>query len=192
MYFTYILYDYPYLCNKFVMKLAALGRESNFETLFKANYLRLYHYAHRMVDDDEVCRDIVEDAFEQFWKKMDDIAVENQQGYIFMLVRNKCIDHTRHAVARNHYADFFKHTHTESHTHDDWELLLQTERYIDTVHLMIEELPEKTQFILKECFFKERTYVDVAKQLGVSATAVRKHILRALHFFRSELSKKSE
>ena len=41
-------------------------------------------------------------------------------------------------------------------------------------------------------YLKERTHVSVAKELGISATAVRKHILHALDFFRKKLPKNGE
>lgn len=169
-----------------------MSKEKDFEALFTAHYLQLYHYAQRLVSDSEVCRDIVEDAFEQFWKKMDHLAAEHWQGYIFMLVRNKCVDHTRHSVASTHYALFVKQNYHESFHHEDWDVIAQTEQYINIVNRLMGHLPEKTQFIIKECFYNNRTYVDVAKELGITPTAVRKHVVQALKRFKVELLKKSE
>lgn len=169
-----------------------MSKESDFEAFFSDNYLRMYHYAQRYVDDDETCRDIVEDAFEQYWKKMETVPPGNQTAYLFMVVRNKCVDHTRHFAARGNYADFFKRHQSEACADDEREALLETEQYIETVNRMMDDLPEKTRHILKECYLKERTYVSVAKELGISATAVRKHVLHALDFFRRELPKKDK
>lgn len=169
-----------------------MSKESDFEAFFTDNYLRMYHYAQRFVDDDETCRDIVEDPFEQYWTKMETITAGKQVGYLFMVVRNKCVDHTRHFAAQGNYVDFFRRQQSEAHADDEREVLLETEQYIETVNRMMDELPEKTRHILKECYLKERTHVSVAKELGISATAVRKHILHALDFFRKKLPKNGE
>lgn len=47
-----------------------MDRQS-FEKLFKDNYSKAYYLALRILHDDEVSKDVVSDAFELVWKRVD-------------------------------------------------------------------------------------------------------------------------
>ena len=47
-----------------------MDRQS-FEKLFKDNYSKAYYLALRILHDDEASKDIVSDAFELVWKRVD-------------------------------------------------------------------------------------------------------------------------
>ncbi|MBR1932411.1 MAG: sigma-70 family RNA polymerase sigma factor [Prevotella sp.] len=162
------------------------------ELLFRQHYTSLYHFAMRMVDDDEACRDLVGEAFRQAYDQLDSIPPERQKAYIFSLVRNKCIDYVRHLQARQRYAEYYEHTlartnDNEAATLEELEAQLQQMRAI-----IDSDLTPRTRLVLERCYLHRKKYAEVAQELGISVSAVRKHIVAALKTLRAKMPKKSE
>ena len=143
-----------------------------------------------MVDDEEVCRDIIGDAFEQTWIASRRDYKTNLYGYMFSIVRNKCVDYVRYETAKSKYADFYLAMYSEST--DDEEDFLETERRIALVYEKMNQLTPKTRQILDMCYFKKKTYQQTADELNISVSAVRKHIVNALKAFRNDIPKKTK
>ena len=49
-----------------------------------------YSYAHSLINNWEVSRDIASDAFEYIWKNFDRIEKATAKSYLFIYVRNQC------------------------------------------------------------------------------------------------------
>ena len=49
----------------------------------------------------------------------------------------------------------------------------------------------KREHILEECYIQRKKYQEVAEELNISVSAVRKHIVKALQVIREECAKKS-
>lgn len=47
-----------------------------------------------------------------------------------------------------------------------------------------------TRHILEECYVRRKKYQEVADELNISVSAVRKHIVKALSVLRKEFAKK--
>ena len=169
-------------------RLKAFGalenKNTKFEIFFKENYSRFYYFALQMVSEKEVCRDIVSDAFEQTWLFSQKNPNLNQTSYMYSLVRNKCVDYIRHETAKAHYADFYMHMFNES---DENDTSKEMEEQISQIYRIFQKLTPRTRTILKMCYFQKKTYNETAEELGISVSAVRKHIVNALKFFRLEI-----
>ena len=73
-----------------MLKSLRYGKE--FEELYTGNYSRLYYYAYQFLNDAEVSRDVVNDAFEYVWKNYENFRKMNVVAILFQSVRNKSID----------------------------------------------------------------------------------------------------
>ena len=70
------------------------------------------------------------------------------------------------------------------------EYLEQDERMMHISKAM-EKLTPHTRHILEECYIQRKKYQEVAEELNISVSAVRKHIVKALQVIREECAKKS-
>ena len=68
---------------------------ADFDFFFKEYYVSLYSYAHSLINNWEVSRDIASDAFEYIWKNFDRIEKATAKSYLFIYVRNRAIDYLR-------------------------------------------------------------------------------------------------
>ena len=58
------------------------------------------------------------------------------------------------------------------------------------IHKAISTLTAHTRLILEECYVRRKKYQEVADELNISVSAVRKHIVKALSVLRKEFAKK--
>jgi RNA polymerase sigma-70 factor (ECF subfamily) len=157
---------------------------TDFELFFKENYSRFYFYALRFVDDKEACRDIVGDAFEYAWTSYNDKKVDNWKNYIFSFIRNQCIDYLRHRMVQEKYAGLYINMVSEEDSPEE------VDERILAIRNAMKDLTPKTRLILQECFINKKKYREVAIDLEISESAVKKHIVQALKILRQKIVKK--
>ena len=157
---------------------------TEFELFFKENYSKFYYFALRFVDDEEVCRDIVGDAFEYAWKFYRKKEVENWRNYIYSFLRNQCIDYLRHQMVHEKYAELYINMASEE------EQPAEVDERVIAVRRAMKELTPKTRLILEECYINKKKYKEVAADLEISESAVKKHIVQALKTIREKIVKK--
>ena len=103
-----------------MLKSLRYGKE--FEELYTGNYSRLYYYAYQFLNDAEVSRDVVNDAFEYVWKNYENFRKMNVVAILFQSVRNKSIDTFRHNKVEENYVALYSRMLSE----EDMGCLLYT------------------------------------------------------------------
>lgn len=168
-----------------MLKRLRYGKE--FEKLFTGNYTRLYHYAFQFINDMEVCKDIVGDAFEYVWDHYETLSKGNVLAVLYNQVRNKSIDYYRHTRVESRYALLYSQL---SPLPEENNLTEENER-LERISKIIEQLSPQTRHILEECYFNRKKYAEVAEALDISTNAVKKHIMKALRLLREEFQIKN-
>ena len=68
------------------------------EQLFRYNYRPLCLYALHYIQDPDKVEDVVQECFAALWEKQQaGTVVSNPRAYLYMAVRNRCLDHLRKA-----------------------------------------------------------------------------------------------
>ena len=165
-----------------------MSKQSDFERFYREHYDALFYYALCLVEDEEACRDIVGDALEQTWSKIEAIDAGRLKNYVYTLIHHKCVDHVRRQMAANRYVTFYLQLYGRQMEDDEWE---EHERLITTVMGLLDRLSDRTRHVLQQCFFHRKRYAEVAEELGISVSGVKKHIVTALKVLRTEMAKKS-
>ncbi len=164
--------------------------ESEFKLFFVENYSKFYYFACQLVDDKEICRDIVSDAFEYIWKEYrDKEGVKNWKNYMFSFIRNKCVDYVRHQGVHEKYREYYTHLYKEEEEKEDYT---ETDRKIEAMKRIIAGFTPQTRLIFRRCYVDKKKYEEVAEELGVSTSAVKKHIMKALKTLREHISEEME
>ncbi len=163
-----------------------MKNKKTFEEFFRQNFERLNIYAIHLVNDEELSRDIVSDAMEYVWRNFPKLTPDEWYKYSVSFVRNRCLDHLRHKAVHQRYADFFIHVIEHKEVADRQE---DDERMKDIMAAM-DTLKPKTRLVLQECYIHHKTYKEVAEELEISTSGVKKHIITALRTLREEMAKK--
>mgnify|MGYP001050460928 FL=1 len=158
--------------------------KTGFEASFKEKYSQAYFLALRILHDDEASKDVVADAFELVWRRTQQEKIENISAYLMMSVRNVCLDYIRKLNVRSHYVQAsVQATEQTIHNPDYWDV---REDKIQAIMGSLDELTPRTRQILKLCYVERKKYREVAVELQISESAVKKHIMQALSYMRQK------
>lgn len=155
--------------------------KSEFDSVFREFYSQLYFFARQYVDDDEACRDIVSGAFERLWQNFSKVERVSVKSFLYIAVRNLCVDHARHVSRHREYA---RYVAAMSRYATDASSLLEREELQRLVNRKIGELKPPTRDIFVACYVERKKYKEVAEQMGISVSTVKKHIVKALKAMR--------
>lgn len=155
-------------------------REANFESVFKANYKRLFSFAAYTIGDAEQARDVVGDVFERAWQSYTSVRLDDIDNYLFLSVRNKCLDVIRHQRVERNFAEKVKAQ--AEWTSAEWN---EYDERLDKIIDLIAAMPPQTRFIMEQCYLQENTYKGVAEITGLSQSGVKKHIMKGLDTIRN-------
>jgi RNA polymerase sigma-70 factor (ECF subfamily) len=159
--------------------------KGRFEAFFRESYSRGYYFALQFVDDEEVCRDILSECFMQMWANRGNIDEAKLSAYFFTSVRNKCLTHIRKNAPLSK-TDSSKELALVADTEEAWKV---KETRIVAIEAEIEKLPERSRFVLEQCYYNHKSYKEVADMMGISTSGVKKHIVTSMAHLRAHFNK---
>lgn len=159
-------------------------KEKQFKALFEKYYTKLYYSSLAIVRDEDDARDIVNDVFAHIWEKHDSFEDTVNSMYLYTSIRHRSLDHLKKKKVRDNYANNYMKSNDEGFLYDDEE-----EERIRQIQKVIDKMPEKTKYVLDQCYMEGKKYMEVASDIGISRDGVRKHIVKALRLLREAFSK---
>ena len=155
--------------------------KQEFERLFKDSYSHMYRMAFSMVENVDDAKDAVHQVFAQIWRNKPRIADDSIRGYLLAATRNQCLHLLRSRQLQRQMEEELQQEITASDNEEREELLQQLRQVIDN------NLTEQDRRVLSLHYDEEMTYAETASVLGISASAVNKHITRSLAKIRQTL-----
>lgn len=171
------MHDFYYLCMRYMME------KKEFDAIFRENYSQLLFFARQYVSDEETCRDIVSAAFERLWQHFSSIEPDKAKSFLYVTARNSCIDYARHESRHREYARYV--TAMSSYATAP-STLMEREELVARVSRQIDCLKPPTREIFMACYVDRKKYREVADEMGISTSTVKKHIIRALKALRKK------
>ena len=159
-------------------------KTEQFEQLFHSEYGRMYRAAYLLLGDEDEAKDAVQDIFAQLWAGTIPLRQESVRTFLLTCVRNRCLNIIAHRKTVNMRDGSLVATKEPSlysiddGTHDD-ELLQAINDYID------HRLTPQTGRIIRMHYDEEQSYKEISSTLGISLSAVNKHIVQGLRKLRS-------
>lgn len=159
-----------------------MTKRNDIEQLFKAHYPRMYRLAVALLHDDDLARDIVHDVFLSLLDGSFDISIT--EGYLLNAVRNRCLNYIRdceihHRIANLYFIDS-----------DEYE----TENFPDEctmarIHSLIKnDISSQARRVMEFRFSDNLPFSRIASVMGISETAVYRHLSHALAIIRRKLN----
>lgn len=169
--------------------LVKAGDQKALELLFSIYFARLNDFARNVVKDDVISQDIVQEVFVKVWEKREAIESINLEGFLFRLVRNRCIDYIKHLkVVQNRMNEIrldskYEELYRIDFVGDEPYVLIERE-LTQKIEKTIQSLPERCRevFILSRIDgLKNR---EIAEKLNINIKNVERHLARAMQSFR--------
>lgn len=145
-----------------------------FGLMFKENYQMMYRVAYSVLEDAESAKDAVSQVFTELWHKQPAIKDGTEKAYLLTATRNQSL----HALQKRKRQVVLERNlsigESDQQDTERQELMSELQRVIDS------NLTEQDRRILSLHYSEEMTYAKTAQILGISPSAVNKHITRSL------------
>ncbi len=159
--------------------------------LFRRYYSLLCSHALRFVYAKEVAEDIVGEVFCTLWtdKRYEQITT-SYRAYLFTAVRNRSLNYLRWELNRRQDSDdgltdtATAAFATEAQTPAE---MIQFDELYQKINQTIAEMPPQCRRTFLLSRFEQKSYRDIAGELGISVKAVEANISRALGLLRKML-----
>lgn len=157
----------------------------NFDDLFRYNYRPLCLYALHYLQDADLAEDVVQESYTALWEKLQEgVHVLNRKSYLYMMVRNRCLDHLRKkGIPTESLKPYDTYGIIDD---DDAQERSQTEARMWTA---IDSLPEKCREVFIMSKREGMKYEEIAQELGISENTVRNQISKALKVLKEGVHK---
>ena len=144
------------------------------ENIFRIHQNEMFRTAFRLLGNTEEARDVVSDVFTKLIET--DTAMDNNAGYLYSAVRNRCMNRLRHKrlSERVHRLLPIDDNLSESDKTENDEPLTEILHFVET------ELTQQTCKVVQLRFRDGMTYRQIAEFLGISEAAVYKHLAQAI------------
>ena len=159
-----------------------MTNRNDIEQLFKAHYAQMYRLAVALLHDDDLARDIVHDVFASLLDSSLDITVSG--GYLIKAVRNRCLNYIRDCEIHQRIANRY-FLENEEYESEDWP----DDESIARINSLIKsELSPQARRVMELRFSEDLPFARIATTMGISETAVYRHLSHALSIIRKKLS----
>jgi RNA polymerase sigma-70 factor (ECF subfamily) len=156
-----------------------------FEELFHAYHASLCFFAAKIVKDEEVARDVVQEVFIRFWER--DLSFENMaavKSCLYTSVQNKALNYLQKQKNRARIRESME---VERYAEDDF-LLRQVEADLfKALSAAIEELPAQCREVFTLSYLEQKGVREVALLLDIAETTVKTQRRRAKELLRKHL-----
>jgi len=164
---------------KFRLTEIAQGSETSFSYIYELYFPQIRRYVIKFVKSEEQADDLCQEIFLKVWDNRENLlSVVSFKAYLFVLARNHCFNFLKHAAVERALQDEITRSvlDLKNQTEDD----LQTREYLQYIETVLTQIPERSRQIFELCRDNETSYNDAAKQLGISSSAVKKHMVRTM------------
>ena len=164
-------------------------KEQQFEQLFHSEYDRMYRVAYILLGDEDEAKDAVQDVFASLWDGTVELREESQRSFLLTCVRNRCLNiiaqWERHRKVETQIADTQDLEFPEPwQGRPDDELIEIIRHYIDGW------LTPQTSKIIHMHFDDRKSYKEISNSLGISLSAVNKHLVQGMKKLRNTFNRK--
>ncbi|RMQ50664.1 putative RNA polymerase sigma factor [Pseudomonas cichorii] len=167
---------------------AGRGGRAHFLQVFLSQRPQMEALVSRRVGCRATAADLVQDLFVRFWRRPL-VQVEELSTYLLRCAGNIAIDHLRSEGVRSRVSESLETGQDD--TSNDPRAALEASNDLRHVEAALRGLPERTRHIFLLNRIHGRKYAEIAKAMGLSQSAVEKHMMRALQACKASLEQGS-
>ena len=164
-------------------------KEQQFEQLFHSEYGRMYRLAYILLGDEDEAKDAVQDVFASLWDGSITLREESQRSYLLTCVRNRCLNiiaqWERHRKAEKQLV-----TADQLDFPEPWQGRSDDDLLEIILHYIDGWLTPQTSKIIHMHFDDRKSYKEISNSLGISLSAVNKHIVQGMKKLRQTFNRK--
>lgn len=138
----------------------------------------LYRFVLKNTKDGDKAKDIMQDTFEKFWHKKDEVQPGKEKSYLFTTAYHAFIDDTRKAKKKGNFSEVVESNFTYSNQYTGLQEILEN---------ALNQLPadQKSVILLRD--YEGYAYDEIAEITGLTESQVKVYIFRGRKFLQQFL-----
>lgn len=171
--------------NKELIELFAATPKQAVEVLFDKYHNELCKVVFRILKDESLAEDIVQDVFYELWKKRDRLGVNTSfRAYLKRASINKSLNYIRDNKIK--FDGDEQYAYIESK--DNLQKNIEGKNLKEIIDREIDKLPPKCRMAFVLSRFEDMSYKEIAEEMNISVKTVEKHISKALKVLNETLA----
>lgn len=166
------------------------GDDLAFRLIYDRYKDSLGHSLLRLMKSEVLAEEVLQDIFLKIWEHRKSIDVTRSfKSYLFRIAENRVYDVFRRTTKEAAILKEIIVANTELYTHVE-EVLIQKE---NTAFLerLLSQLPNQRKRVFTACKLEEKSYQEVADELGISINTVNDHVQKAMQYLRTHVHQDS-
>ena len=160
-----------------------------FEKLYFETYTQLCQSTFRFIKDQDITKDIVQEAFLKYWQKINELHIhESPRAYLHRACINGALNYLkekeRREIRESTFAEGSSESSSKSAQPDVKYLHAETSANLQNA---IDQLPTACKNVFLLSRYEQKSYKEIAALLNISVNTVEKHIGKALMILRKQI-----
>ncbi|NSL90174.1 RNA polymerase sigma-70 factor [Chitinophaga solisilvae] len=166
--------------NELFKNITADNDQAAFKAFYNHFFIKLLRFSFSLTRSKEVAEEITNDVFMHCWQKRQSLTdIKNPQVYLFVVAKNKAIDHIRKQAASRQVA-LPEDEHLDIAFDSDPEQLMISAEMIRKMEFTIGQLPPKCRMVYIMVKQYGLRYKEVATVLNLSVKTVENQLAIAM------------
>lgn len=174
-----------------ILQRVGEGEKLAFQQIYEQYAGELYRYIYLFIRSKEDTEDLLQNVFTNIWLKNNALSdITSLRSYLFRASRNQVFNYLRNTKVkmRVHH----QLATGEGRNMDDLNEQLLFKQYYAIAKDAIDKLPARRKEVFKLNLEQGLDMHEIARQLGISTSAVKQHLYAASDFIRNYLQKHGE
>ncbi|MFB0495036.1 RNA polymerase sigma-70 factor (family 1) [Mucilaginibacter sp. OAE612] len=169
-----------------LLQLMARDNRDAFTELYHRYWDKTFAVAYHRLDDEHEAEEVVQEVFLSIWQRRASLKLTHTMAtYLSVAIKYKVINHLDRQYRKQQHLDEFAFTLPEA---DDSTIQWLEEKELrQRLNHSISLLPEKCRIVFLLSRDENKTYAEIAAELGISQKTVEAHMSKALSSLRQSL-----
>lgn len=174
---------YSKLSDAELVDLLKLGNNLAYTEIYDRYWALLFRHARKILRDDEEAGDVVQDVFTILWGRLETLNFTTSlSAYLYTSVRNKTLNIIKGGKIREKFLEVMTKVAEEDPSCFVEDLIVKD--LAARIEAGVAKLPPKMRSVFEMSRSKGFSHHEIAKELDISNTTVKKQINRAIKLLR--------
>lgn len=173
-----------YTDNELIQKLQ-LSDHKAFEEIYARHWKKVFSVSYNIIGVREEVEELVQDIFENLWKKRAEIKIEHLGVYLVVSAKHKTLNLIKSKINFSNFQEYL--IYNEMKQSQSVESIINFTDLSEAVDKALMNLPEKSCEIFKKSRFENMPVKKIAIEFNLTEKAVEYHITKSLKALKEEL-----
>ena len=163
---------------KFLIQQLQEGSERAFTILYDKFSKQLYRNILRLVKDEFIAQELLQDLFLKVWENRQNIKIEGSfKSFLFKVAENLVFMYFRKVAKDNRLIENLIRANIEFDINAEEIIISRQDQ--ELLYAAIANLPPQRKQVYTLCKLEGKSYEEVSKELGISTSTISDHIVKA-------------